>query len=154
MMLILVRSFVSVPQDVLAASSTVRVVRLDRDYDDLDDLLGVCEIDGVPRIVLSVHKEHDGPWREGEMVVLRLSRVTTADPCPGEDLSVWPISRVFLAPIVAFRDQRQKPLLSSVGCLVSGPTSISGKVSYRTVRLTGELTRPPADIGLGRCPRS
>jgi hypothetical protein len=65
MMLILVRSFVSVPQDVLAASSTVRVVRLDRDYDDLDDLLGVCEIDGVPRTMLSVHEEHDGPWREG-----------------------------------------------------------------------------------------
>ena len=32
-------------------------------------------------------------------------------------------SRIFLAGSVAFRDQRQKPLLSSVRYLVTGPTS-------------------------------
>jgi hypothetical protein len=70
-----VRSFTSLHQDVIAAQGTLRVVRLDRDYASLQELLGVCEIDGVPREVLSVYNEHAAPWREGEMIVLRLSRV-------------------------------------------------------------------------------
>jgi hypothetical protein len=71
-----VRSFTSVPQDAIAAAGTLRVVRLDRDYVDLQGLIGLCEIDGVPREVVSTHSEHGTPWREGELVVLRLRRVT------------------------------------------------------------------------------
>src|SRR5437899_10518458 len=37
------------------------------------------------------------------------------------------------------RTNSDLPRFSSGICRVSGPTSISGKVSYRTVRLTGEL---------------
>jgi hypothetical protein len=71
-----VRTFTSIPQDAVAVSSYMRVVRLDRDYLSLQDLLGICSIDGVPREVMSVFNEHSPPWREGEMVVLTLRRVT------------------------------------------------------------------------------
>jgi transposase-like protein len=82
------------------------------------------------RLVFDHGPEHPSQWAAIRSVAAKIG-------CAPEVLRRWvrqaerdaggrpglTTCRFSLASAVSFRDQRQKPLLSSVGCLVSGPTS-------------------------------
>ena len=63
------KTFRSVQQHALIPSGRWRVVRLDRDYLDLQELIGPCQIDGERFDVVAVAQHSRGlPWFAGEAI--------------------------------------------------------------------------------------